>query len=215
MTFDLSWGLSEQHLLPDAVVALVDGELTPTAHARATAHAATCAWCAAEISTQRQARAAVRAADDPATPAGLLAALRAIPLEVDLPQAPDNLAVTQDGQLVTVQRHTTQGGFGSGRPFGSSPHLGEGKAVLGRRPGRRAAQGAGVVVSSLVLGALALVNTGDPGPLPVTARMESPPPAAEDVELAPAQPVEALRAVSTTSAPPPAATPSFGLVATR
>jgi hypothetical protein len=50
--------------------------------------------------------------------------------------------------------------------LGSSAKLGEGRAVLGRRPGRRAAQGAGVVVSGLVLGALALVNTSSSGDEP-------------------------------------------------
>ncbi|HEV8558492.1 MAG TPA: zf-HC2 domain-containing protein [Actinophytocola sp.] len=160
-----------QHLLPDAVVAFVDGELTPTACDRAASHIARCAICAAEISAQRQARAAVRAADTPPPPAGLLASLRAIPQEVELPATPDGLAVTDDGQLVTVQRPDRVAPLGSGQPFGSSPKLGEGKAVLGFRFGRRtvpnssprwrsAGQGAGVVVSGLVLGALALVNSG-------------------------------------------------------
>jgi anti-sigma factor RsiW len=149
-----------QHLLPDAVVAFVDGELSPTACDRAASHVARCAICAAEISAQRQARAAVRAADTPPPPAGLLASLRAIPQEVELPTTPDGLAVTDDGQLVTVQRPDRVAPLGSGQPFGSSPKLGEGKAVLGFRFGRRASQGAGVVVSGLVLGALALVNSG-------------------------------------------------------
>ncbi len=153
-------GLGPSHLLPDAVVAFVDGELSPTACDRAASHIARCAICAAEISAQRQARAAVRAADTPPPPAGLLALLRAIPQEVELPTTPDGLAVTDDGQLVTVQRPDRVAPLGSGQPFGSSPKLGEGKAVLGFRFGRRSAQGAGVVVSGLVLGALALVNSG-------------------------------------------------------
>jgi anti-sigma factor RsiW len=151
------WGLSEQHLLPDAVVAFVDGELSPAAFDRAAAHVAKCPYCAAEVGAQRQARAAVQASATPPPPAGLLASLRAIPQEVDLPSAPDELAVTDDGQLVTVQR---QAPLGSSRPLGSGPKLGEGRAVLGIRFGRRTAQGAGVVVSGLVLGALALVNSG-------------------------------------------------------
>lgn len=80
-----------------------------------------------------------------------------------MPQTPDGLAMTDDGQLVAVQRPDRTGAtsapFGASAPLGSSAKLGEGGAVLGRRPGRRAAQGAGVVVSGLVLGALALVNT--------------------------------------------------------
>jgi anti-sigma factor RsiW len=154
------WALPEQHLLPDAVVAFVDGELSRTACDRATAHIARCPYCAAEIAAQRQTRATVRAADTPPPPAGLLASLRAIPQEVELPTSPDGLAVTEDGQLVTVQRPDRVTPIGSSQPLGSSPKLGEGRVVLGFRIGRRSASGAGVVVSGLVLGALALANSG-------------------------------------------------------
>ena len=224
----MTWTLPEQHLMPDAVVAFVDGELTPAAHDRAATHAARCPFCSAEIAAQRQARAAVRSADTPGAPAGLLAALRAIPQEVDPPTAPDGLAVTHDGQLVALQRPTrstprlstsptppavaasardhgattaTSGpgattaarglgaaaaalgaatttghhtnapaaahppiapsrpeAFAAGEPLGSSPRLGESRSVLGRRAG------AGVVVSGLFLGALALVNTSGGAP---------------------------------------------------
>jgi anti-sigma factor RsiW len=141
MTDLRGWGLPEQHLLPDAVVAYVDGELSATAYDRASAHLAHCPFCAAEAVSQQQARAAVRTAKAPSVPAGLLDNLRAIPQEVDLPNVPDGLAVTEDGQLVS------------------------GSAVLGHREqrrfgGRRARHGAGVVVSGLMLGALALVAPG-------------------------------------------------------
>jgi anti-sigma factor RsiW len=163
VTDERGWGLSEQHLLPDAVVAFVDGELSPTANDRASAHMARCTHCLAEIVAQRQAASAVQSADTPMVPAGLLATLRAIPQQVEMPGTPDGLAVTDDGQLVVVQKPDQMPGartpFGASAPLGSSAKLGEGGAVLGRRPGRRAAQGAGVVVSGLVLGALALVNT--------------------------------------------------------
>lgn len=151
----MTWAMPEQHLLPDAVVAFVDGELTAGAHERAAMHVARCACCSAEITAQRQARAAVRSADAPGASANLLAALRAIPQQVDLPTAPDGLAVTRDGQLVAVQRPEA---FPGGEPLGSSTRLGEGRAVLGRRAG------AGVVVSGLFLGALALVNTSGAAP---------------------------------------------------
>ncbi|MFI9386114.1 anti-sigma factor family protein [Kutzneria sp. NPDC052558] len=156
--------LPEQHLLPDAVVAFVDGELSATAHDRAAAHLARCPFCAAEAATQRHARSAMKAAPAPAAPAGLLATLMSIPQDVDLPSGPDNLAVTEDGQLVTVQR-LGKGSeklrpFGSGPAFGSSAPLGSGAAVLGSgsRLSRRTKQGAGVVVSGIVLGALAIVT---------------------------------------------------------
>ena len=84
---DRGWGLSEQHLMPDAVVAFVDGELSPTAWDRASAHIAKCPYCAAEVAAQRQARAAVKEADTPAPSAWLSASLRAIPDKVEMPSA--------------------------------------------------------------------------------------------------------------------------------
>lgn len=163
MTDERGWGLSEQHLLPDAVVAFVDGELTPTACDRASSHAARCGACAAEIAAQRQAAAAVHAANAFSAPAGLLASLRAIPEQIEMPAMPDGLAVTNDGQLVAVQRPDRVAALGGTAPLGTSTKLGEGSTVLGRSPSRRAVQGAGVVVSGLVLGALALAATASGG----------------------------------------------------
>jgi anti-sigma factor RsiW len=159
MTDLRGWSLPEQHLMPDAVVAFVDGELSANARDRVAAHMLSCSFCAAEIHAQRQARSAVRSADAPSISAGLLASLRAIPQNTELPGMPDELAMTNDGQLVAVQRPDklvgNKGPLGSNTTLGSQPRLGEGPNVLGR--GRRTAQGAGVVVSGLVLGALALV----------------------------------------------------------
>lgn len=152
--------LPEAHLQPDAVVAFVDGELTSTAYDRASAHIARCPLCAADTTVQRQARAAVQAAEAPRMPAGLLAALRAIPTDADLPADVDRLAVTPDGQLVAVQRPDRAAAFGSGPVLGSSRPLGTGSSVLrtGGTAGRRAVQGAGVVAAGLMLGALAMVG---------------------------------------------------------
>ena len=154
--------LPEQHLLPDAVVAFVDGELSATAHDRAASHLARCPFCAAEAATQRHARSAMKAASAPMASAGLLASLMSIPQDVELPSGPDNLAMTEDGQLVTVLRPGKGSEklrpFGSGPAFGSSQPLGSGPNVLGARVSRRTKQGAGVVVSGLVLGALAIVT---------------------------------------------------------
>ncbi|GGM42822.1 hypothetical protein GCM10012275_12190 [Longimycelium tulufanense] len=175
------WALGAQHLAPDAVVAFVDGELSPMARDRAAAHLARCPLCAAEAAAQRQARAAVRGAPTPATPAGLLAALRDIPQHVDLPRSPDNLAVTEDGQLVAMLRSSGRSGDqGENKPIGSAPRigssapLGNGPHVLGRRTGRRVRQGAGVVVSGLVLGTLALVNWGVQPPAAGSGQPEAP-----------------------------------------
>lgn len=164
--------LPESHLLPDAVVAFVDGELSPRAHGRAAIHLARCASCAAEAAAQRQARAAVHSCGMPDVPAGLLASLRSIPLNTELPSAPDNLAVTEDGQLVAVQRPDRAAAsmsplgtvrLGSTAPLGSSTPLGASGLAGARRGVRRTAQGAGVVVSGLVLSALALVVAAEEG----------------------------------------------------
>ena len=185
MTDERGWGLSEQHLLPDVVVAFVDGELSPTATDRAAAHMARCRHCLADIVAQRQAASAVQSADTPSVPAGLLAALRAIPQQVEMPATPDGMAMTDDGQLVVVQKpEAMPAPFGSSAPLGSSAKLGEGQTVLGRRPGRRTAQGAGVVVSGLVLGALALVTTSsDEQPDPASP-LPDPPRVADHVQQA-------------------------------
>ncbi|SFQ19089.1 Putative zinc-finger [Amycolatopsis arida] len=164
MTDLRGWGLPESHLLPDAVVAFVDGELSLGARERAAAHLVRCPSCAAEVAAQRQARAVVRRAEAPAVPANLLANLRAIPEHTDLPSAPDNLAVTEDGQLVAIQRPERVAGLRSTEPLGGGAPLGTSANVLGNGPRlgaarRRTAQGAGVVVSGIVLSALALVVT--------------------------------------------------------
>ena len=184
---------AEEHLATDAIVAFVDGELSVSAHERATRHLAHCPLCTAEVAAQRQASTAVRDAGVPAVPTSLLAALHNIPQSAPLPPGPEELAVTEDGQLVVVQR-PSDGRFGSRPPLGSAPPLGSGRplgtagldpnsldalsavdrddtddtvgtggAVTtgGRRRTARLAQGAGVVVSGLVLGALVLVAPTD------------------------------------------------------
>ncbi|WP_406692633.1 zf-HC2 domain-containing protein [Saccharopolyspora sp. ID03-671] len=190
MTVLRGWGLSEQHLALDALVAFVDGELSPSAHDRAVAHLAGCPACAADAAAQRQARAAVRAADAPSVSPQLLQALQAIPSSAELPAQPENLALTDDGQLVAVSRPNDVKRFGSGAVLGSSTPLGGSQQPLGtavtsydapdaanRRATRRTRQGAGVVFSGLVLGALTLLNVpvtdedgqplqGAPVPLP-------------------------------------------------
>ncbi|TCP56218.1 putative zinc finger protein [Tamaricihabitans halophyticus] len=184
MTELRGWSLPQTHLLPDAIVAFVDGELSPSAQDRASAHVAGCPACAAEVRAQRQASGAVRGAAAPMMSPDFLANLCAIPQREEVPSSPDGLAVAEDGQLVAVQR---PGALGSGQPLGSgaaslgSAPLGSspmGSSPMGssaplgtsgmspadgafsaRRVARRGSQGAGVVVSGLVLGALALVTT--------------------------------------------------------
>ncbi|ASR34309.1 hypothetical protein BAY61_04105 [Prauserella marina] len=173
MTDNRGWGLPESHLLPDAVVAFVDNELSLGAHERAAVHVARCPGCAADVTAQRQARAAVQRAQCPSMSAGFLASLRSIPEHTDVSTTPDNLAITQDGQLVAIQRPERVAGLradmdsasplGSSAPLGNSPNVLGNGARLGGGARRRAAQGAGVVVSGLVLSALALVATSSGG----------------------------------------------------
>lgn len=162
---------SEQHLATEAIVAYVDGELSLSAHARATQHLVECTLCTAEVAAQRQARTAVRSASAPAMPPTLLAALHAIPHSVELPPAPEELAVGEDGELVVAQRPVPRRegvplglsaplGSGASTPLGAGARLGS-MAPLGRTS-RRVRAGAGVVVSGLVLGALALAAPADP-----------------------------------------------------
>ncbi|GAA1246195.1 hypothetical protein GCM10009676_35340 [Prauserella halophila] len=172
------FGLPESHLLPDAVVAFVDNELSTGATERAAEHLAHCPWCVADVDAQRQVRSAVRDADEPSMSAGFLASLRSIPQDTELDETPDNLAMTEDGQLVAVQRPDRVAGLrgnstgtsavggpeplGGSEPLGGATPLGRSASVLGGDAAngrRRAAQGAGVVVSGLVLSALALVTT--------------------------------------------------------
>ncbi|HET6287338.1 MAG TPA: zf-HC2 domain-containing protein [Amycolatopsis sp.] len=173
MTAPRGWGLPESHLLPDAIVAFVDGELSLGAQDRASAHLARCQACAAEVAAQRQAVNAVKQAGAPSMSAGFLASLCSIPQNTELPGTPDNLAMTADGQLVAIQRPDRVAGLrdtgvlGGAPPLGSSTPLGQSPNVLGGgRFGvarRKYAQGAGVVVSGLVLSALALVATSGDG----------------------------------------------------
>jgi len=172
------WQLPESHQLPDALVAFVDGEQSLAAHERAAGHLMRCSSCAAEVEAQRQVRAAMTSCDAPSVPAGLLASLHSIPNTTELSTVPDNLAVDESGRLVAVQRPEQAAALGSTQPLGSSTPLGAGANRLGgRKYSRRAVQGAGMVMSGLMLSALALalgVDDGDegvsneaPGPRPV------------------------------------------------
>ncbi|GAA2332410.1 hypothetical protein GCM10009854_04570 [Saccharopolyspora halophila] len=184
MTTLRGWGLPEQHLALDAIVAFVDGELSASAHDRAVAHLAHCPACSGEATTQRQARAAVKEAEVPSVSPALLQALQAIPGTAELPSAPDGLALSEDGQLVTVARSNRSKQFGGGSAVGRSTPLGGDRPLggvgpfetadeAGRRVGRRTKQGASVVFSGLVLGALAFMNLPDDQGRPMT-RMQMP-----------------------------------------
>ncbi|WP_238596938.1 zf-HC2 domain-containing protein [Corynebacterium heidelbergense] len=56
-------GLSVEHLSPEAMAALVDGELSSRAEHRAKVHLVHCGECRAEVQLQRKAAALVRSMD--------------------------------------------------------------------------------------------------------------------------------------------------------
>ena len=113
------WG--QAHLSLDAIVAYVDDELSPGAHARAQAHLDGCGECRAEVGAQRQARAALRGAGGPCLPSSLLRSLRSIPVETELPPMPPGLGVTADGQFVLL-RDVPQGRSRCGPGGSRAPH---------------------------------------------------------------------------------------------
>lgn len=144
------WG--QTHLTSDAVVAFVDDELAQRPHARATQHVAACPDCAAEVVAQRQARTALRGASCPSLPSSLLSALRAIPQDTELPEPPAGLAVSTDGELVSLLRD----------PAPEPPAEPARPAPARSRSTRRIRLGAGAAVSGLAIGALAFGVTALP-----------------------------------------------------
>ena len=168
------WG--QAHLSLDAIVAYVDDELSPGAHARAQAHLECCGECRAEVVAQRQARTALRGAGGPNLPSSLLHSLRSIPVEAELPPMPPGLGVTADGQFVLL-RDVPQAAPGPTCPDPTSRSarvprlppagLGPGPAAAPRRFSRRARFGAvsGLALGALAVGALA-TPAGTPEPAP-------------------------------------------------
>lgn len=155
------WG--QDHLSPDAIVAFVDNELAERPCSRAAQHIDGCHECAARVRAQAQARSAIRSAQCPTLPSSLLSSLRSIPLDADLPAAPDGLAMTPDGQFVTVLRPQAPVPARLPVPMqASASQAPAAQVVAARRPSnhRRMRLGAGAAVSGLALGALALGASG-------------------------------------------------------
>lgn len=145
------WG--QDHLSPEAVVAFIDDELDDGPFLRATRHLDSCNECATQVAAQGQARAALRSAECPSLPSSLMSSLFSIPQDTELPAAPAGLAVTADGQFVSVLRPERA------RPE-PLPPAGL-TSDVGRRPtSRRMRFGAGAAMSGLALGAMALGATG-------------------------------------------------------
>ena len=73
------------HLAQEAVAALVDGELSGGAAARAARHLSGCVQCRMAVAAQREAKAALQHDDGLAVPCDLLSRLKAIPFTADVP----------------------------------------------------------------------------------------------------------------------------------
>jgi len=187
------WG--QDHLTLDAVVAFVDDELDAGPRERATRHAAGCRECAAQVMAQTQARVALRTAAGPRLPSSLLSSLRSIPQHADLPAAPADLAMREDGQFVTRARperpaaRTRSAVLPAQRvahpvpaaapaePSEPAPPAGLDRRAAGEHHGsrpvpRRIRFGTGVAVSGLALGALAFgaATTSSSAPAPTPDR---------------------------------------------
>jgi anti-sigma factor RsiW len=200
------WG--HDHLSSDAIVAYVDDELAAGPHLRATQHLSQCPECAAQVVAQGQARAALRTAGCPSLPSSLLSSLRSIPQDTDLPAPPAGLAVTPDGQFVSVLR-PERAARGATRADVDTT------APQGDRSHRRMWLGTGVAVSGLAAGAIAFAVpaavSGSAAPAPGEAEMHDRPilggtatPVDARLQLAP-QPAAATSAppsVAPTSVPP-------------
>lgn len=145
------WG--QDHLSPEAVVAFVDDELEDGPFLRATRHIDSCPECATQVAAQGQARTALRSAEGPSLPSSLMSSLFSIPQDTELPGAPAGLAVTPDGQFVSVLRPERA------RPE-PVPPAGLSSEVARRPVSRRMRFGAGAAMSGLALGAMALGATG-------------------------------------------------------
>jgi anti-sigma factor RsiW len=204
------WG--HDHLSSDAIVAYVDDELAPGPQLRANQHLAQCPECAAQVVAQGQARAALRTASCPSLPSSLLSSLRSIPQDADLPAPPAGLAVTPDGQFVSVLRPERVGRPATRADVGSATPPGD-------RSYRRMWLGTGVAVTGLAAGAIAFAApaavSGSPAPATGPAEMLDRPilggsatPVDARLQLAPApHPAAATSAppsVAPTPAPPPA-----------
>jgi anti-sigma factor RsiW len=160
------WG--QDHLSSDAIVAYVDDELDQGPQERATRHISQCAECEAQILAQGQTRSALRTAEGPVLPSTLLRNLRSIPESAELPPPPPGLAMTPEGQLVSVLRpgpdarpipdraDLRTGGTDTPRRAAALRSMPHHVRLPGRSPvQRRIRVGTGVAVCGLALGALA------------------------------------------------------------
>jgi hypothetical protein len=113
------------------------------------------------VSSQGQARKALRTAGGPCLPSALLSSLRSIPQEADLPGPPPGLAISADGQLVSMLR--PEPGFRS--EIATPTHHAVPRPPASRpTPSHRMLRvGTGVATAGLALGAL-VFGAAQPAP---------------------------------------------------
>jgi anti-sigma factor RsiW len=133
--------LHEVHLAEEAVVAYVDGLLSPSAAARAERHLVGCAECCADVAAQREMRSFLRGSGGPALPTGLMSRLLDVPMTADLGSGPLDAELVVDGDRIgwaaptrrapsgprLVERTRTVEPVGAGAPIGAM-------AAVARRP---------------------------------------------------------------------------------
>lgn len=154
------WG--QGHLAVEAVAAYADDELAAAPHDRATRHLTVCRECAAQVSAQIQARTALRSAGGPTLPISLMASLRSIPQVAELPPPPHGLAMTADGQLVSMLRSLPP----DPPPAGLATRPDHDRRAMAQR---RARMATGVAATGLALLALGATTLPSDSPVPATS----------------------------------------------
>jgi anti-sigma factor RsiW len=156
--------------LGDRVSALVDGELSHAERDRALAHLADCARCRAEVESERQIKATIRAQVHPALPAGLVASLQRLaepgePLPPERPGFPDRFRTPAAWRPVDRRPDGRPGTDG----VRSGPPVPARRSPLRRR--MRLAAG-GVLVAAAATAGLALLGGAQEDGTPVVPPVE-------------------------------------------
>jgi hypothetical protein len=159
--------LPDLHLGEDALVAYVDGMLSPAADERAARHLRSCPECQGAIDAEREAKALLGATPDPSLPIGLLARLLDVPMTADLGSSDRILAVDGDSFGWStggpsfphvVERRATVRPRAAVRPVGSTRPAGRSARA------RRTRRGLAVSLAGLAFGVIAsAASTTAPG----------------------------------------------------
>ena len=195
--------IPESHLAQEAIAALVDGELSGGAAARAARHLAGCLQCRMAVGAQREAKAALQAPEDVAVPCDLMSRLRAIPFTAEMPSGGSfggTLAAGSDGLTSTDAR----GGVWS-VPLAPEPPPPASANRWLRRGMTGALAGLGIGVAVLAVGLPAGDRPADDVPPPGSLAGADRPATSERTEIVP--PVVRTLTVGTNTGPSSGGTP--------